>query len=140
MKRAEALQPLSHDHHAGLQFVARLRRSLRSGEESKAWPDAVAAFWRDHLVPHFADEEATVLPLLEAGAPALAEQMAHEHREIERLVREVDATSDALDRFADALAAHIRFEEREAFPAAERLADAAALDAIARHLSASPDD
>jgi hypothetical protein len=136
MKRAEALQPLSHDHHAGLQFAVRLRRALRSGGELQAWPDAIAAFWRDHLVPHFA--EATVLPVLNEGAPALAEQMTHEHREIERLVHEVDTMPAALERFADALSAHIRFEEREAFPAAERLADSATLDAIAQHL-ARPD-
>jgi hemerythrin-like domain-containing protein len=134
MKRAEALQPLSHDHHAGLQFVAHLRRALRSGNELAEWPDAIAAFWREHLVPHFADEEATVLPVLDDGAPALAEQMTQEHREIERLVQEVEATPPALERFADALAAHIRFEEREAFAAAERLADSATLDAIAQHL------
>lgn len=134
MKRAEALQPLSHDHHAGLQFVVRLRRVLRSGDELSEWPDAVATFWREHLVPHFADEEATVLPILNDGAPALAEQMTDEHREIERLVHEVDTTPATLERFADALASHIRFEEREAFPAVERLANSATLDAIAQHL------
>jgi hemerythrin-like domain-containing protein len=139
MKRAAALQPLSHDHHAGLAFVARLRRALRTGTDLADWPDEIAAFWRDHLVPHFADEEATVLPVLEAGAPALAEQMTREHREVERIVREVEATPASLERFADALAAHIRFEERETFPAAERLADAATLAAIAHHLTGSPD-
>lgn len=134
MKRAEALQPLSHDHYEGLQLAARLRKALRADDDLTGWPDAIAAFWRDHLAPHFADEEVTVLPVLEAGAPDLAAQMTREHAAIGRLVREIDASPDALGAFADALAAHIRFEEREAFPAAERLADAATLAAIAHHL------
>lgn len=137
MKRADALQPLSHDHYEGLQLAARLRKALRAEDELTGWPDAIAAFWREHLVPHFADEEATVLPVLEAGAPELAEQMTREHAAIERLVREIDASPGALERFADALAAHIRFEEREAFPAAERLADTATLAAIAHRLADS---
>lgn len=137
MKRADALQPLSHDHYEGLQLAARLRKALRSEDELTGWPDEIAAFWREHLVPHFADEEATVLPVLEAGAPELAEQMTREHAAIERLVREIDASPAALERFADALAAHIRFEEREAFPAAERLADDATLAAIAHRLADS---
>ena len=134
MKRADALQPLSHDHYEGLHLAARLRKALRADTDLTGWPDEIAAFWREHLVPHFADEEATVLPVLEAGAPDLASQMTREHAEIERLVREIDASTDALGTFADALAAHIRFEEREAFPAAERLADAETLAAIAHHL------
>jgi hypothetical protein len=75
-------------------------------------------------VRHFAEEEALVLPVLRAGAAPLAERMSREHREIEALaqaVEDADAPADALPAFADVLAAHIRFEEREAFPAAERL-------------------
>lgn len=130
MKRSAALEPLSHDHHAGLAFVARLRRALRSGEDLAPLGAEVATFWRGHLVPHFEEEEAFVLPVLEAGAPALAAQMVEEHRQIHALVEAVTlepAGRDGVSAFAGALAAHIRFEEREAFPAAERLSDAAAL-------------
>jgi hemerythrin-like domain-containing protein len=128
VKRAEALQPLSHDHYEGLQMAARIRRSLRGGEDVKALAEAIPAFWTEHLVPHFAEEEALVVPLLQKGAPALAERMRREHAALRALTEAVAAAGtepeEALTAFADALAAHIRFEEREAFPAAERLLEA----------------
>ena len=133
MTRSAALEPLSHDHHEGLAFAARLRRARRDGDDPVPLVAEVAAFWRDHLVPHFADEEAFVLPVLEDGAAPLAAQMVEEHRQIRALVERVAAEAPTwggpLGEVADALAAHIRFEEREAFPSAERLADA---DALAR--------
>ena len=129
MKRDPALQPLSHDHYEGLQFAARLRQRLRAGEDPAPLAPEVAAFWREHLVPHFASEEAFVLPILRAGAEPLADRMLREHASIRSLVAAVEAApeAEALGAFGDALVAHIRFEEREAFPAAERLADAETL-------------
>jgi hemerythrin-like domain-containing protein len=124
VKRAEALQPLSHDHHHGLQMVARIRRGLRDGADAATLVAAVHAFWAEHLVPHFAEEEALVVPLLRRPPPALAERMLREHEALRALTEaavEAEAPEQALAAFADALAAHIRFEEREAFPAAERL-------------------
>ncbi len=139
MKRSEALQPLSHDHHKGLQFAARLRTSLRTGDDVAGLPAEVAAFWRDHLVPHFADEEAFVLPVLRGGASLLADRMVEEHEAIEALVRTVETAHDdpPLAAFAEALVAHIRFEEREAFPAAERLADEETLARIGEQVGGS---
>jgi hemerythrin-like domain-containing protein len=126
MKRSAALEPLSHDHHAGLAFVARLRAAQRGGADPAPLAAELAAFWHDHLVPHFADEEAYVLPILEHGAAPLAAQMVDEHRQIRQLVEDVRTEPPSWDgplgTVAGALAAHIRFEERHAFPAAERLA------------------
>ncbi len=125
MKRSEVLRPLSHDHYEGLQLAARLRRARRAGEDPAGWAETVGAFWRDHLVPHFAEEEALVIPVLLAGAPPLAERIRAEHRAIEALVAAVEAEradwNGRLGDVADVLTAHIRFEERGAFPAAERL-------------------
>ncbi len=140
MKRSAALEPLSHDHHEGLAFVARLRRARRTGEDSAPLAAEVAAFWREHLVPHFQEEEAFVLPILKDGAAPLAAQMVEEHRAIRALVETTSATPDSWDglvAFSDALAAHIRFEEREAFPAAERLADAETLARIGSQIDGS---
>lgn len=144
MKRSEALEPLSHDHYEGLQFAARLRRARRAGEAAAPWAEAVGAFWRDHLVPHFADEEALVLPVLQDGAAPLAAQMLDEHRTIRALVEQIERVEERetpwdgpLGTFADVLAAHIRFEEREAFPAAERLASAETLAHLGARLRSS---
>ena len=142
MKRSEALEPLSHDHYEGLRFAAGLRRAQRAGEDAALQAEAVPEFWRAHLVPHFAEEEALVVPVLEGGAPSLARQLRDEHRAIgalvERIEREPAAWDGPLGAFADALTAHIRFEERHAFPAAERLADGPTLAQIGAHLHDRP--
>lgn len=130
MKRSEVLQPLSHDHHHGLQMVARIRRALGGGEEPAEVAAAVPAFWTEHLVPHFAEEERLVVPLLRQGAAPMAERMLREHGALRALTRAVaeagDVPEQALAAFAEALADHIRFEEREAFPAAEQIMAAGA--------------
>jgi hypothetical protein len=108
-------------------MAARIRRALRGGEDPGPLVRAVSTFWSEHLVPHFAEEEALVVPALRAVAPALAERMRREHEALRALAEAVAGAAQppagpepALRAFADALAAHIRFEEREAFPAAER--------------------
>lgn len=126
MKRSDALEPLSHDHHEALVFVAGLRRAHRAGDDPTPLASRAAAFWRDHLAPHFGEEEAVVLPVLQSGAPELAAQMLAEHAGIRALIGAIAAAPPAwggpLGRLAETLAAHVRFEERDAFPAAERLA------------------
>jgi hemerythrin-like domain-containing protein len=137
MKRSAALEPLSHDHHAGLAFVARLRKAQRDGADPAPLVAEVARFWREHLVPHFEEEEAFVLPVLREGAPGLAAQMLDEHRAIRPLAEAPEAGWAGLGAFTDALAGHIRFEEREAFPAAERLA--ADLDRLGEQIRGAHD-
>ena len=136
MNRSTALQPLSHDHHQGLAFAARLRQAHRAGESAAAWAEAIGAFWREHLVPHFAEEEELVLPVLQGAATPVAQQLIREHEAIKAHVTALGETpvswEDGLLVFADLLTAHIRFEEREAFPAAEGLATAETLARI-RH-------
>lgn len=138
MKRTPALEPLSHDHYEGLRLAARIRRNVEGGEDLVAMPDEITAFWHDHLVRHFTEEEALILPVLEKVAAPLAERMVREHAEIEGLVNALksqspDLPSDLL-AFADALAAHIRFEEREAFPSVEQHADGSTLATIEQAL------
>ncbi len=131
MKRSDALTPLSHDHHAGLAFVGRLKKAEREDADPALWVDEVHAFWIADLVPHFADEEAVVLPVLKAAAPSLAERMVREHRLIRTAVGRVATEPPSWDRalgdIAELVAAHIRFEERDAFPEAERRLSASEL-------------
>lgn len=131
MTRSGALEPLSHDHHEALVFVAALRRAHRAGDDPGPLAATAVAFWRDHLVPHFAEEEAVVLTVLQTGAPDVAARMIDEHRALRALAGAIadqpPAWDGPLGRLADTLAAHVRFEERDAFPTAERLAGEAQL-------------
>lgn len=136
MKRDPALQSLSSEHHGALHLALLLRRAADSGDPhavAAGCADALRAFETD-LLPHFAEEERALLPLLQsAGADALAARTLVEHRAMKRVARELEiADADALRRFADLLTAHVRFEERELFAEAQRILDPAALARIGR--------
>lgn len=141
MKRDPALQSLSHDHYEGLQFSARLKRSLAAGHSLPDLARDSVAFWRDHLVPHFKLEELHIVPLLEEVSPPMAARLLDEHRWIASAITAIEDEPNqdggSLDAFAEALISHIRFEEREAFPAVEASADAETLAAIQAALETS---
>jgi hypothetical protein len=112
VKRSDALRPLSDDHHRALVLARRAKRAL-----AKTWPDVVAFFASD-LEPHFQTEERWLFPLLDAaGELGLAERARADHARLRALVRAAAPSAE----FATALEEHVRFEERELFPVAERL-------------------
>jgi hypothetical protein len=133
MRRDPRLQGLSSDHHQGLLLARRLARACVEG-----WPAAeTAALLREafdgDLGPHFAAEEDVLLPALAAaGEGALAERALAEHAALRDLLGRAGGPDglEPLRAFAAALEAHIRFEERELFPAAERRLPAEALDRV----------
>lgn len=121
MKRDPRLRELSVDHHHAL-VVAR-----RAPERDAAWLREVFAA---ELAPHFAIEEERLLPALDrAGGGELVARTLDDHAALRAHVAAGD-----LHAFAERLVAHVRFEERELFPACEERLDAATLDAIAQHL------
>jgi hypothetical protein len=76
-------------------------------------------FFKEHLEPHFREEEIHYFPLLGNGH-ALVQRAIREHRELEKLFHDSVSGFKALQQFADALEAHIRFEERELFEAMQQ--------------------
>lgn len=122
MKRHAALQKLSREHHPALVFSLRIARADEAAGASLA--AAVPEFFARELAPHFADEEAHVLPRLaaagEADLVALVERTLDEHARLRELSQRLAAGDLAcLKDFGLALSDHVRFEERELFPAAE---------------------
>ena len=119
MKRHAALQKLSREHHSALVFSLRIARADEAAGASLA--AAVPEFFARELAPHFADEEAHVLPrLAAAGERALVERTLAEHARLRELSQRLAAGDLAcLKDFGLALSDHVRFEERELFPAAE---------------------
>ena len=113
------LRGLSSEHHAALVWARRLRRGVDR--------EPLAERFARELEPHFAVEERWLAPaLVDAGQSALATRLLAEHALLRRLVASEDHAA-----FAEALFAHVRFEERELFPACERL-PAVVLEAVAR--------
>ncbi len=127
MKRHPDLLQLSREHYGALKLARDARRAAGSGE-----PGAVAALAQRvvevfpvELDPHFCVEEQGILVLLaQAGQHELVARTLADHAELRRLAKALaNPDADTLLRFADLLAAHVRFEEREVFEAAQATLD-----------------
>lgn len=130
MQRIEPLRRLSSEHHTGLVIARRARELARNAPDAReaAWADLKQRF-ADELEPHFKLEERGLLPaLLAAGEGVLVERTLAEHLRMRALI---DAGGpEDLGAFAEALADHIRFEEKELFETAQRVLGTEALERI----------
>lgn len=119
MKRHRFLQQLSREHHHGLVLARKARRWVRADadERKQGWAEIRQAY-ESELRPHFEEEETRVLPLLAARNAELVARALDDHRRLRALALD-GSTVVELDELGHLLAAHIRFEERELFPAIE---------------------
>lgn len=133
MKRHSALLSLSREHHGALVLALACRRAANSGDAEKirATRDRAVREFDADLAPHFRQEETALLPLLQqAGQTALVRRTLEEHASLRTLaesLRQHDAAG--LEAFGQALSDHVRFEEQELFPAAERAVSSELLEA-----------
>lgn len=120
MQRAEALKALSREHHEALVLARHASASAADphGAAAQAQRSHLLVRWAQQFEPHFALEEQTLLPALaRAGHQAPAAIALAEHAALRALVerlRQGDASALAL--WGDAMAAHVRYEERTLFP------------------------
>lgn len=120
MPRTGALLPLSREHHTSL-VMARAARQAADGKDNAACSAALArieAHWRTVLAAHFAQEEQLMHLAAEALDPESVARILAEHAELRMLACGPCLLEPAarLRRFADLLAAHVRYEERVLFP------------------------
>jgi hemerythrin-like domain-containing protein len=132
MHRHPHLHGLSSDHHDALVLARELERAAAGW--TRADGEALAARFARELEPHFRIEEELLLPALEAcGGVALAERTRADHAALRAELRAAAAGDGAaVARFAARLFEHVRFEERELFPACERELAAELLAEVAR--------
>lgn len=107
MRRHPALEPFSRDHNTGL-ILARALTEARQGADQQ-----FREAWTRELADHFAEEERLLGPLC---SPAHLDRLLSEHAHIAHLGQSLPRRMKAL---GEALDAHIRWEERELFPAIE---------------------
>jgi hemerythrin-like domain-containing protein len=120
MKRDESLRSLSRDHHKALVVAQRLRRA----EDAAAAAAEFAEFFEGKGQRHFEIEEQVLLPLwarLGSADADAAARLAAEHLSIRTHALELgdEPTLEAVHALGEELDAHVRFEERELFPAIE---------------------
>jgi hemerythrin-like domain-containing protein len=128
IKRSRQLKPLSSEHHHALLVAFQLKKGLAGHGDSAGAPKdlpglvALARRFEDSVfLAHTRAEE----ELLGQHLPAAdTRRLQFEHRELVRLLdvgrqgHSADARH-ALTAFADLLERHVRWEERELFPACE---------------------
>lgn len=116
IKRSPELQPLSREHHEGLLFAWKIRQGLKNGTSIERLSDFTGWYWKNHIRPHFYQEEKILMPLLITNSP-LAIRMNEEHDQIRELVIDIDKEPSRQDFIwlSDLIERHIRFEERELF-------------------------
>lgn len=132
MQRDARLRGLSSEHHQALVLARRLSRAEIGVTPSDA--ETVQARFASELEPHFRVEEEVLLPALgAAGAHALVERTLADHGAIREAVAALgDDDRERARALGERIADHVRFEERELFPACERLLSAASLDEALR--------
>ena len=131
IKRHKALQPLSRDHHQGLILAQQLKKDA---PQYKGMPATIEdkknytiLFYNNELKKHFEEEEEILFPLAKNKTPEvdiLINEIVNEHRKMENLVNEIQMATDLVivfDEFGRLLEKHIRKEERELFPAIEKI-------------------
>jgi len=163
MKRHPALRVLSSDHHQGLVQARRLVKAAsgaRSAGDGAGNPDQDAereqaargflAFWSEHTVRHFREEEEVLLPTFARyGDPTLEPvvRVLVEHIKIRRLVDDLHqqveqgATSiETMRAIGELLRGHIRYEEAVLFPLIEAAMPEEALSELPYRLAAFGND
>ena len=139
IKRSKQLTPLSKDHHDGLLFAWKIKQGLKNGADIKLIAKYVQWFWKNHLQEHFREEEQILAPHLPEDNELL-KQMIDEHHGIESMVHIHENIADEilLLNLAQAIDEHIRFEERQLFPYAEKAIPEKELNLIYDQLSKVP--
>jgi hypothetical protein len=122
MKRSPALTPLSHDHHHALSLAMQAGKAARQDDAEMA---TVAGGWssiiRTACKPISPGKNDLLPALLQAGQQAAVDRTLADHAHLHALLQHPLASAIMLQAFADAMTAHVRFEERELFVLAESL-------------------
>ena len=131
LKRVLELQPLSHDHHHGLQLCWKIRTGFSKQIEVERIKKYADWFFTNHLVPHFELEEEYIFTILDPKNE-LVKQALTDHRRLKRLFSQATDLEKSLGRIEEELEKHIRFEERVLFPEVQTEATAEQLAEIAK--------
>jgi len=130
---------MTSEHHQALVLADRLRRACSQGCVSRELLLSTCRTFQDDLNPHFEIEEQLILPVLHAaGSGDLVDRTNEEHRKLRSLIAAAERAEDAtnatmhLHAFADLLTAHVRFEERDLFDAAQQILTIEELEMLAR--------
>lgn len=138
--RSQQLAPLSQEHRDGTLFISRIRQAggKISSERIRAY---TLWFWKNHIKPHFFQEEKILLPYMPVDHP-WAIKLKEDHAYIRDLILSLDQQADkqAFILLCGLIDEHVRFEEVKVFGYLEDHLDKKQLDAIFEELEHHPVD
>ena len=150
MKRANQLQPLSRQHHLGLNLSRHAKECTdEPAEIAKHW-HYLMAYIKD-MQAHFNIEDTLIAHVLEpyrashTEVASVLETLDAQHKQLYKLMDETERSHKFINKEVTAaqvqelgilLYDHIRFEERELYPTVEKYLTETELDAV---YAASPD-
>lgn len=132
LKRIQALQPISRDHHHGLLLCWKIRSGFKKGVEIDRIKKYTDWFWENHLEQHFEVEERYLFPVLGDGNELVRKALT-QHRRLSRLFQASTELEKNLSLIEEELNAHIRFEERVVFNEIQQLASPEQLRIMEEH-------
>lgn len=132
IKRHEALQQLSREHHFGLLFCWKLRQGMQHGVALDRMQKYADWFWKNNQIKHFELEEGKLFPILGLDHPKVVRAI-DEHRQIEAYFKGGINNEQDLNELDKLLVAHIRFEERDLFNDIQQVANAEQLKLLEEH-------
>ncbi|HEY6956445.1 MAG TPA: hemerythrin domain-containing protein [Flavisolibacter sp.] len=136
IKRSKHILRLSKDHHFTLLFCWKIRQGLKRGVAVNRIKKYVEYFWQKDMQDHFREEEEILFTMVK---DAKVQKAMEDHKRIEEgieLLKTIneERAQEQLRSLADAVDAHVRYEERELFPHLEKVLTEAQLEAIGNRL------
>ena len=136
IKRSEYLKPFSKDHHFSLLFCWKIRQGLRKEVAVERICKYVQYFWQQHLLPHFEEEE---LILFTSVNDKAVQKALKEHKQIWQQREDLGNCTGKnvqkrLEKLADMVDEHVRYEERELFPQLEKKFSKDQLENLERYI------
>lgn len=137
IKRSRHLMPLSREHHATLLFAWKLRQGIARNIAQERITKYVSWFFANVLKKHFETEEAQLFTDKE---DPLIMQALDEHVLIAESIYQITSPkeisgSHEINKLADLIEQHTRFEERELFPHIETQLSGREMETIGRNLA-----
>lgn len=136
IRRNENIVKLSKEHHFSLLFCWKIRKGIKMETPAARIIKYVEYFKTNFLNPHFKEEEKILFAALKDKP---VEKAIKQHKEINILVSKLSKNTDAnqaeqLEKLADLVDDHVRYEERQLFPHIEKTLKPAQLEAIGEQL------
>ncbi len=136
IKRNENILKLSKEHHFSLLFCWKIRQGLKNETTTDRIIQYVQYFSAHFLMPHFREEEEFLFALL---VDAKVEKATEHHKVINSLIAELSNNNEInsrelLQKLAELVDDHIRYEERVLFPYMEKKLSNKQLETVGKQL------